>query len=112
MFVILWILFSALVGACAKRTGRNPGSWFFIALLTSPGIGALLLLIGWLMNGTVKSAKQPSNRKMFKSYDAAYAYVANNYNVDMYYRSQVASEIYRMARNTDDCDQIVANYVG
>ena len=49
---------------------------------------------------------------MFGSYEAAYNYVTDDYNVDMYYRSQVASEIYRLARNTDDCDQIVANYVG
>ena len=111
MFVILWILFSALVCAFAKRTGRNPGTWFFIAVLTSPGIGALLLLIGWLMNGSVKK-EVVSNHKMFGSYETAYNYVNDNYNVDMYYRSQVASEIYRLARNTDDCDQIVANYVG
>lgn len=111
MFVILWILFSALVGAFAKRTGRNPGTWFFIACLTSPGIGAILLLIGWLLNGSVKK-EVVSNHKMFGSYEAAYNYVTNNYNVDMYYRSQVASEIYRLAHNTDDCDKIVANYVG
>lgn len=53
LFAILWVLFSLVIAGVAKQTGRNPGAWFFIAFLTSPVIGGLILLIAYLFNGKV-----------------------------------------------------------
>ena len=60
----LYILLSFLVGACAKRTGRDMSQWVVISVITSPGIGGLLLLIGYVANGKIKPAPpgKPSNR--------------------------------------------------
>lgn len=43
--LILLIIFSALVGYWANNYGRNGWLWFFIALLISPLITAIILLI-------------------------------------------------------------------
>jgi uncharacterized membrane protein len=43
--LIFLIIFSALVGYWASNLGRNGWLWFFVALLISPLISAIILLI-------------------------------------------------------------------
>jgi sugar phosphate permease len=43
--IIVFIIFSALIGYWANNWGRNGWLWFFIALLISPLITAIILLI-------------------------------------------------------------------
>lgn len=64
IIVALYITLSFLVGACAKRTGRDMSQWVVISVLVSPVFGALFLLIGYLMNGKLKPVApgKPSDR--------------------------------------------------
>lgn len=43
--LIFLIIFSALIGYWASNWGRNGWLWFFVALLISPLISAIILLI-------------------------------------------------------------------
>lgn len=43
--LIILIVFSGLVGYWANNLGRNGWLWFFVALLVSPLITAIILLI-------------------------------------------------------------------
>ena len=43
--LIFLIIFSALIGYWASNWGRNGWLWFFIALVISPLISAIILLI-------------------------------------------------------------------
>ena len=43
--IIFLLIFSALVGYWANNWGRNGWLWFFVALLISPLISAIILLI-------------------------------------------------------------------
>lgn len=43
--LIILIIFSGLVGYWANNWGRNGWLWFFVALLVSPLITAIILLI-------------------------------------------------------------------
>jgi hypothetical protein len=45
MFIIGWFVFSIAVGYFATSKGRDPGRWFVIALIISPLIAGILLLI-------------------------------------------------------------------
>jgi hypothetical protein len=45
MDIIFLIIFSALIGYWANNWGRNGWLWFFIALLISPLITAIILLV-------------------------------------------------------------------
>lgn len=44
-FVLFWLVFAVLVGLLAVKRGRGGVAWFFVAVLLSPLIGALLLLV-------------------------------------------------------------------
>ena len=57
--LILLIIFSALVGYWANNYGRNGWLWFFIAILISPLITAVILLI--MGRGGEAKAKQESD---------------------------------------------------
>lgn len=45
MFFICWIILAILCGSFASKRGRDGGRWFFIALIFSPLIGFIGLLI-------------------------------------------------------------------
>ncbi len=47
MIAFLWIVLSVVVGAVAGKKGRTGVGWFLLALVTSPLIaGVILLLVG------------------------------------------------------------------
>ena len=54
--IIFLVIFSALIGYWANNWGRNGWLWFFIALLVSPLITAIVLLFMG-RDGTAKEAK-------------------------------------------------------
>ena len=54
--IIFLVIFSALIGYWANNWGRNGWLWFFIALLISPLITAIVLLFMG-RDGTAKEAK-------------------------------------------------------
>ena len=58
--IILALIFSALVGYWANNWGRNGWLWFFVALLISPLISAIILLIIG-RDGTAKAEKEASD---------------------------------------------------
>lgn len=43
--VVVWLFFAALVGWAAGTKGRNGFGWFFIAILISPLIAAIIVLL-------------------------------------------------------------------
>jgi hypothetical protein len=45
MIVVGWLLGSSLIGWLAASRGRNPGGWFFLALLISPLLSAVFLMV-------------------------------------------------------------------
>lgn len=110
MFWIFFGIFSALVGAVAKRTGRNPGVWFFIAFLTSPVIGGLLLLIAWLLNGNKKPEISITNR-MFDSFADALTFVRANYSTEPGEDIKLASVLLKRAANRNDCDKLAVEHI-
>ena len=55
--IIFLIIFSALIGYWANNWGRNGWLWFFIALLISPLITAIILLVMG-RDGTAKAKKE------------------------------------------------------
>lgn len=112
LFAILWVLFSLVVAGVAKQTGRNPGVWFFIAFLTSPAIGGLILLIAFLFNGkVVREQPKVVTTGMFSNYLAAYNYVNEYYTIDTDYRAEAASDLFKYATCREDCDKLIAKYV-
>ena len=54
--LIFLVIFSALIGYWANNWGRNGWLWFFIAVLVSPLITAVILLFMG-RDGTAKEAK-------------------------------------------------------
>jgi len=60
--LILLIVFSALVGYWANNWGRNGWLWFFIALLVSPLITAVILLFMG-RDGEAKAKQESDNIK-------------------------------------------------
>jgi hypothetical protein len=45
MLIFWWVFLSAIVGYLASKKGRDVGRWFVIALITSPLIAGICLLI-------------------------------------------------------------------
>lgn len=45
MFWFLWIAISVVIGVLASKRGREGIAWFFLALVVSPLIAGLLLVI-------------------------------------------------------------------
>ena len=43
--LFFWVIFAVLVGAFAEKRGRSGVGWFFLALLISPLIAFLVLLL-------------------------------------------------------------------
>lgn len=43
--VVTWVLFACLVGALAKRRGRGAVGWFVIAVLLSPLVAGIAVLV-------------------------------------------------------------------
>ena len=54
--ILIAVIFSALIGYWANNWGRNGWLWFFIAVLVSPLITAVILLFMG-RDGTAKEAK-------------------------------------------------------
>lgn len=109
-FWIFFILFCVVIGGIAKHSGRNPGKWFFISLLTSPVIGGVLLTIFWLFNGTLQLERLKTSG-MFSNYMAAYAYVAKHYSIDNDHKASAAADLFKYATCRDDCDKLIAKYI-
>lgn len=49
-FLVLWLIFSALVGVLGSTWGRSGFLWFLIALVLSPLLGVIILLIAGRAN--------------------------------------------------------------
>lgn len=109
-FFVLYTLLSVLVGAAAKHTGRNMGVWFFIAFLTSPGIGTLLLFIVWLLNGTI-DRKKSSTARMFNTFEQALSFVRTNYSLDAGEDYKLASKLLKHASDRNDCDKLAVEHI-
>jgi hypothetical protein len=62
MFIAIWVLLSILTGVYAKNKGYSQIGWIFTALLISPLIAFILLLIGG-NNGKTCNSCQTSNHK-------------------------------------------------
>jgi hypothetical protein len=45
MFIFLWVLAAMGVGYWAKINSRNPALWFAIAVLLSPLVGSIALMV-------------------------------------------------------------------
>jgi hypothetical protein len=45
LWLVLWFLFSVLIGYAAKARGRDGLTWFLLALVLSPLIGLIGLLV-------------------------------------------------------------------
>jgi formate hydrogenlyase subunit 3/multisubunit Na+/H+ antiporter MnhD subunit len=45
MFIFFWLAFAAAVGFLASKRGRNPALWGVLALLISPLVSVIFLLI-------------------------------------------------------------------
>lgn len=58
--ILIAVLFSALVGYWANNWGRNGWLWFFIALLVSPLITAVILLFMG-RDGEAKAKQESDN---------------------------------------------------
>ena len=58
--ILIAVVFSALVGYWANNWGRNGWLWFFIALLISPLITAIVLLFMG-RDGTAKAEKDSAD---------------------------------------------------
>ena len=43
--IIFWLMLAALIAVLASKLNRNAGGWFFLALILSPLIAGILLLI-------------------------------------------------------------------
>lgn len=110
-FIVFYVLFCALVGAIAKHTGRNMGAWFFIALLTSPGVGILLLLIMWFCNGNIKPRVQ-LNGGMFHTFEEALTFTRSNYSLDAGEDYKLASKLLKHAACRNDCDKLAIEHIG
>lgn len=110
-FFIFFILFCALVGALAKHTGRSAGAWFFIALLTSPVIGGVLLLIVWLLYGK-KTVSPRVAGMMFHTFEEALNFTRDNYSLDAGEDYKLASKLLKHAVNRNDCDKLAIEHIG
>lgn len=109
-FWIFFVLFCVVIGGIAKHSGRNPGKWFFISLLTSPVIGGVLLTIFWLFNGTLQLERLKTSC-MFSNYMAAYSYVSKHYSIDNDHKASAAADLFKYATCRDDCDKLIAKYI-
>ena len=58
--IIFLVIFSALIGYWANNWGRNGWLWFFIALLISPLITAIVLLFMG-RDGTAKAERESAD---------------------------------------------------
>lgn len=56
MIFLFWILFSVGVGYLAKQNGRNPALWGVIALVISPILGLIILMLA--ESGVISSGNQ------------------------------------------------------
>lgn len=63
-YVVLWIVFALAVGIWAGKRGRGSGTWFFVAIIISPILSALLL---WSLED--KSAPRPTPKTHVKCPD-------------------------------------------
>jgi len=45
MLIFWWIVLSVVIGYFATKKGRDPGRWFVIALITSPLLAGIFLLV-------------------------------------------------------------------
>ena len=58
--ILIAVIFSALIGYWANNWGRNGWLWFFVALLISPLITAIILLFMG-RDGTAKAEKDSAD---------------------------------------------------
>lgn len=58
--ILIAVVFSALVGYWANNWGRNGWLWFFVALLISPLITAIILLVMG-RDGTAKAERESAD---------------------------------------------------
>lgn len=54
MWIILWIVFSILVGVYASSKRRSGVTWFFLSLILSPFIGFIIVAVAGLPKGELK----------------------------------------------------------
>lgn len=60
MFPVLWVVFAVAVGVLADKRGRGGVKWFFIALVVSPLIAGVFLLVNEdLAAAKVRASLQP-----------------------------------------------------
>lgn len=109
-FIMFYLLFCMLVGAIAKHTGRNMGVWFFIALLTSPGFGVILLLVVWLCNGK-KTSQTMTTGGMFHTFEEALSFTRSNYSLDAGEDYKLASKLLKHAACRNDCDKLAIDHI-
>lgn len=57
-FLIVWALLSFAVAVLASNRGRSAGGWFLLALITSPLIAGLFLLVSRNLSSSVSAAGQ------------------------------------------------------
>lgn len=61
MIPLLWVVFAVAVGVLADKRGRGGVKWFFIALVISPLIAGVFLLVSEdLSAAKVRATSQPS----------------------------------------------------
>jgi hypothetical protein len=54
MWLVLWIIFSILVGVFASSKKRSGLAWFFLSLVLSPFITFIIVLVAGFPKGTLK----------------------------------------------------------
>jgi uncharacterized membrane protein YiaA len=59
-FLVVWVLLAILIGVWASKRGRSGGGYFLLALILSPLIGALVLLIAGVKVGAAEERQLES----------------------------------------------------
>jgi hypothetical protein len=62
-FALAWFVGCICVCGVAERVGLNSGAWFFIALIGSPFLGAMLLIAAVIGDYT-RPARREQERKL------------------------------------------------
>lgn len=103
MLIVFWVLLTILIAVWASRWNRSPTIWFFVALIFSPVISAIALLIAGRATTAIETQTQQNesdarkNEFLFLRDEFMYLYVSNE---DKYSTNEAAKDVYVKLANS------------
>ncbi|EFP3074879.1 hypothetical protein HP234_003126 [Salmonella enterica subsp. enterica] len=103
MLIVLWILLTILIAVWASRWNRSPTGWFFVALIFSPVISAVALLIAGRVTTDAETQAQVNkidarkNEFLFLRDEFMHLYISNE---DKYSKNEAAKDVYVKLANS------------